>query len=312
MTLLVAAAVSLVASAVLGLAAPLAGRRLHPAVAVRAVSLTSIGATLVAGFVLSVLSFDFLAQLAPVAAMGRWSQPLLLHRDTIPSWLGLLACLATAVAVTRGGRRAVVIAADLLSAAATCRAGTRSAGGLRVVDDAHPAAYAVPGIWRGQIVVTTALLTALDRDERRVLLAHEASHLRHRHHLYIALAELSAAANPLVRSTTSFVRAAVERWADEDAATTTGDRRTAARAIARAALATARVPADAVTSRGLAVAQGAVSERVSALLHSPPPPKRWRLAPILAGLAIAAAGAYVVAHTTELRFEQAHHLYLQR
>ena len=312
MTLIVAAATSLLASAVIGLAAPLIGRRLHPAVATRAVSLASIGATLMTGFVVSVLSFDYLAQASPVATMGRWSQPLLLHRDAVPLWLGLLACMATVAAVTRGGRRAVIIACDLVAAAAACRSETQTAGGLRIVDDSYPVAYAVPGIRRGLIVVTSALLTALDRDERRVLLAHEASHLRHRHHLYIALAELSAAANPLVSSTTTFVRAAVERWADEDAATITGDRRAAARAIARAALVAARTPAKDVAPRGLAVAQGPVSERVAALLHSPPQPRRWRLAPIVAGLLIAAASAFVVAHTTEVRFEQAHLLYVRQ
>ncbi|WP_405072198.1 hypothetical protein OG558_22650 [Kribbella sp. NBC_01510] len=96
------------------------------------------------------------------------------------------------------------------------------------------------------------MLAALDGDERRVLLAHEAAHLNHRHHLYvhlverepspdrsIALSELAAAVNPLLAAVPSVVRTSVERWADEDAAVAVGDREITARAVAKAGLATA-------------------------------------------------------------------------
>ncbi len=66
--------------------------------------------------------------------------------------------------------------------------------------------------------MTQSMLAVLDADERRVLLAHEASQLRHRHHLYVALTELAAAGNPLLRGAPTLLRQTVERWADEDAA----------------------------------------------------------------------------------------------
>ena len=73
------------------------------------------------------------------------------------------------------------------------------------------------------------MLRALSADERRVVLAHEAAHLARHHHLYVQLADLAAAANPLLRSTARGVRLAVEREADEVAAAEVGDRRLVAR-----------------------------------------------------------------------------------
>ena len=57
-------------------------------------------------------------------------------------------------------------------------------------------------------------------------------------------ARLAAAANPLLRPVAGAVGYTVERWADERAATATGDRPLAARAIARAALASSAAPPD--------------------------------------------------------------------
>ena len=151
-----------------------------------------------------------------------------------------------------------------------------------VVEDDIPDAYAVPGI-RGRVVVTTAMFAALTTAERDVLLAHEAAHLAHRHHLWIQLSELAAVANPLLRQLPPVVRYAVERWADEDAARAVGDRRLTARAIAHAALAAsaagrrrqARLLDDSVM---LAATGGDVPRRVRALLNPPiaalVPPRR--------------------------------------
>lgn len=87
----------------------------------------------------------------------------------------------------------------------------------------------MPGI-RGRIVVTTAMFAALTAAERDVLLAHEAAHLNHLHHLWIQFVELAAVANPLLRRLPPVVRYAAERWADEDAAQAVGDRRLTAHA----------------------------------------------------------------------------------
>jgi hypothetical protein len=91
-------------------------------------------------------------------------------------------------------------------------------------------------------VVSQAMLDALSREERLVLFAHERAHLRHGHHRYIAIADASATAIPLLRPLAASVRFACERWADEDAASVVGERQLVARAVAVAALAQAEAP----------------------------------------------------------------------
>ena len=72
-----------------------------------------------------------------------------------------------------------------------------------------------------------------------MLLAHERAHAQSHHYLFTALTYLAAAANPLLRPVAAAVTYTVERWADETAARDCGDRRLAARAIGKAALASA-------------------------------------------------------------------------
>jgi hypothetical protein len=96
----------------------------------------------------------------------------------------------------------------------------------------------------------------------------------------VQLARLAAAANPLLLPVSRAVDLAVERWADDAAARTVGDRITVARALAAAALAHVRVP-----NGTLAAAQSNVVDRVRVLLQ--PPPRR--------GLVGALIGAAVVA-----------------
>jgi Zn-dependent protease with chaperone function len=150
---------------------------------------------------------------------------------------------------------------------------------LVVVDAHEPIAYAVAGAG-GRIVVSTAMLRALASDERRVLLAHEAAHLRHQHHLYVAITDIAAAANPLLRPIARAVRRAVERWADEVAAAEVGDRRLAARSVANAALVRARFRGagllSSITPGALGLDDGDVPARVRALL-APPSGRQVRL-----------------------------------
>ena len=150
--------------------------------------------------------------------------------------------------------------------------------GLIVVDDTVPTAFAVAGA-PGHVVVSTAMLSALDVDERKVLLAHEAAHLRHHHHLYTQLAQLAAAANPLLRPLARVVTCHTERWADEVAAAEVGSRSLVARGLARAALARhaharacgSELPQSAAT---LGAIDGQLAERIENLLA--PAPQRAR------------------------------------
>lgn len=211
-----------------------------------------------------------------VAVLEHLSLPLIGEASavTVP-----VACLA-AVLLAAACVMVVSTVRDLLLETARAREEALSrptAGDLSVVQDASPDAYALPGR-PGRVVVTTGMLRALDPAEREALLAHERAHLAGRHHLFLAAVALAAACHPLLRGLRAPLSYALERWADESAASAVGDRRLAARAIGRAALATRATglrPAGA-----LAVAEGPVPRRVAALLSpavAPTASRRLRL-----------------------------------
>jgi beta-lactamase regulating signal transducer with metallopeptidase domain len=206
--------------------------------------------------------------------------------------------------------RAALSGRDLVRAALTCRRLGPDVGGLVVVQDDEPDAYALPGLG-GRVVVSTGMLRALPAGERRVLLAHEAAHLAHHHHLWVQTADVASAANPLLRPAARAVQVAVERWADEVAADEVGDRALAARALARAGLARS---AGRGRRRGLSVAlagtDSAVADRARALLAGPPP-RRRALAGAVAVTAVTLSAAVLVASMdTEARFEAAESAYV--
>jgi Zn-dependent protease with chaperone function len=160
---------------------------------------------------------------------------------------------------------------------------------IAIIASDQPVAFALPG-QPGQVVVSTAMLESLDAPERRVLLAHERSHLRRRHHRYIRLTEFAVAALPHLAPLNARVRFAIERWADEDAADEVGDRALVASAIARAALASHSVPRV-----GLAIADQGVVERVESMLAGPS-----RRSPVVETLFSAALLAGVAGFVTSL------------
>lgn len=302
----------LAASVLLWLTAAKVGRRLPPATAVRLLSFAALATALATGFVLAVAAFDAAAQLPPVAALGHWSAAGVRAGGSGSVTVGVVAGLTVALLLAAAVRRAARSGWDLALAALTCRRLGPGVGGLVVVEDEHPDAYALPGIG-GRVVVSTAMLRALPAEERRVLLAHEHAHLAHRHHLYIQLAELAAAANPLLRPLTTSVRAAVERWADEIAATEVGDRHLTARALARAGLAHA---AAATARRGsapavaLGAADSGVGDRARALLAGPPRHRRGVAGALIALVVVAIGAAAQTAYSTEHRFERAQAAYV--
>jgi Zn-dependent protease with chaperone function len=106
----------------------------------------------------------------------------------------------------------------------------------------QPVAYALGGR-AGGVVVSRGLLAVLGDDEREAVLAHELAHLRLGHHRVLLLAQvvraaLGAAVPAAVQAAASLARE-LEVIADEAAALAVGDRRVVARALAKAALATA-------------------------------------------------------------------------
>lgn len=138
-----------------------------------------------------------------------------------------------------------------------------------VVPSPSAAALAVPGRsgHPGQIVVTTGMLQALDADERRAMFAHEQAHLQLRHHLFLRVSGLAAAALPVLRPVARQVRFATERWADERAARDVGSRSLVARAVTKGALAAAGEPVP----RGSMALNGSLTEaRITALGQDQP------------------------------------------
>jgi Zn-dependent protease with chaperone function len=181
---------------------------------------------------------------------------------------------------------------------------TRGHHPLMVLDDDHADAYALPGR-PGRIVVTAGMLRALPAPERAALLAHERAHLTSRHHLFLAAAEYAAVLHPALRQLRTPLGYHLERWADEDAARSVGDRAVTARAVGRAALAAARTPRRQRPLLAPAAAAGPVPRRVAALLSPQPAgltsplPGTGTRRRMVAALALAACLAVSTAATVE-------------
>ena len=253
-------------------------RLLPPRLAVPLLTGLALTVALCTGIALSALAVLVFAQLGPVPRLGHWSASVLRARAEVPVGLGVAAFVIVVVLLGAAIVRAGISIRTLIRATRASRAMTPVDGNLVVVDDDAPTAYAVGG-WRGRIVVSRSMLTALSAAERRVVLAHEAAHLRHRHHLYLHVAALAAAANPLLRPTRAAIALGVERWADEDAAGEVHDRAATARGLAGAALALAHHRRGVGT---LAAADSAVAQRVRALLAPAPQPRRFTAVMIVA------------------------------
>ncbi len=147
----------------------------------------------------------------------------------------------------------------------------------------------------GRVMVSTAMLACLEPAERRALFAHERAHLTGRHHRLLLATRLAGCVNPLLWPLLGALVYSTERWADEEAARVTGDRRLTARAVGKAALVARPVPGGAAFA-AFATA-GPVPRRVAALLGPVPPDRSWPRPSRRAGAAalVAAAGTTVSA-----------------
>ncbi|WP_051839930.1 M56 family metallopeptidase [Streptomyces sp. NRRL F-5126] len=285
-------------SAVLALMAPSAARKLRPFLASWLLALAAVVAGAGWAAALGMLGFTLIDRFPDLAAEGGWSSGELAEHMPV-GWpvaavcaLTLVACAgALAVAVYRRGRL-LLVARRHSRALAPGRE-------IEVVDDAEPDAYALPGS-PGRIVVTSGMLRALDKDERGALIAHERTHLRHRHHVFLLVFHLAGAVNPLLRPVERAGAFALERWADEEAAVAVGDRPLVARAVARAALAAGRRP-----RHGLAVTGGPVPQRVQALLAPPPPSRRYLVVAHVALMAVCGISLILSAQDMDHLFDMA-------
>lgn len=297
-----AALTAIVCCCVLALSTGAVMRRLRPAQAVVLLTAAALVLSLACGTSLTAIAVAVLATVRSVAAEGHWSATVVRANVVLPAWLGAVAAVAVLILLLRAGWRATRILMALVRTERLGRTIRASGGPVIIVDDDTADAYTLAGI-RGCVVISRRLLSSLTPDERRVVTAHELAHLTNRHHLYVHLADIAAAANPLLRGVPRAIRIGVERWADEEAAAGIGDRRVTGRAIARVALvraainrsigmaggarrfSTGRAGAGEVAGAVLGVAEYAVAARVQALFQ---PAKRGRAGLVVAVVAMAA------------------------
>jgi Peptidase family M48 len=295
----------LLIAGIFGVAGPRLAQRLPPVAASWLLSVGGLIAAAGAAASLMLLGFTLVGQTRVLASSGHWSIAELRHADPVLVPVAAVAIAAVLVLAVRfaaaGLRRLHALRAAHRLAAALPPTGQE----LAVLDDPAPHARAVPG-HPGRIAVSTGLLRELDGDERRAVLAHERSHLRHRHHLHQTAAVLAAAANPLLYRLPAAVALSTERWADEDAATAC-DRRRVAEVLARLATgAGSGQPAGGVV---LAAAATDVRSRIRALQAPVIRLSMWRVAVLLGLLVAAVAAVREAAHDTERLFELAQAAY---
>ena len=226
------------------------------------------------GLVMVLAGLAVVGRIPAVAALDEWSVTELASTLPIPVFIGAPAAALGVWFMARTLWRTGGITRQLVRSHQLSRTLRSGGGPIVVVDDETAEAYTVAGIL-GCVVLSRQLLGALTPSERRVVIAHELSHLRHRHHLYVHAVDIAIAANPFLRPASRAVRLGVERWADEDAARTVGNRRNAAltlasAALTRSALRSSGVPRPRPGAVLLGVADSDVTRRALALLRPLP------------------------------------------
>lgn len=207
-----------VASALFGIFGVRLSRWLRPA---QATWLLSCGALVTAACTtcsLLLLAGALLGRFSVIASIGDWSATVFRRHDPVSVSVSVVAIAVLVVLFASTCRALTRHVRELVRSYRTCRCLPPSAGELVVVADDAFQVRALPGR-PGRVVVSTKALSTLSAAERAAVLAHERSHLVHRHHLHrlaVAVA-VAAAANPLLRAAPRATSLAVERWADEDA-----------------------------------------------------------------------------------------------
>lgn len=214
---------------------------------------------------------------APGGAIAGWSAAAV--AVALPG-----GALVGAARVTRTRRRAI-IRGDI---------GARTSHGgydLVVLPLDRPVALSIPGR-RPQILVTDGLRALLDPDALDAVLGHEVAHLRLHHGRFLVLAamlDVAFVGLPPVRASTTALRAALERAADEAAATDCAGGRESVRRALFAVAGTAAGTGVVAFSEA-----GTILERIDALGDPAPKPSALQHAVVyapLVGLLLACAAA---------------------
>ncbi|UGQ13463.1 M56 family metallopeptidase [Yinghuangia sp. ASG 101] len=282
--------VAVVPVLVVVLTLPLA-RRLSPSVGAAVLAWSAVVAACASLVNLGLFAVKAVAEIPAVAERFGWSHRVVAEDTAHVPWVSwvsaawLVWSVAAVARVRRRHRRGHRIAEEFAHLPADRQ--------VVVVESDAVDAYAVPGR-PGRIVVTTAMREALTPEQYAALLAHERAHLDAGHPRLIMLAESAGAAHPALRWVARRVGYLIERAADEAAAVAVGDRRTVARAIGTAALASVHAPGPAVpVATSFARSRkrpGAIPSRVAALLvPGGPGLTKWvGLLPALAAVSSAA------------------------
>ena len=284
-------------------AAPRLAERLPPEPATWLLTGSAVALAAASSAVLGLLALTALIRIPLVDAAGDMSAQVISRNDPASLPVAVAAGALLAIATTAAGR-ALWRRGRALADAYRQASLLPGSGQVVVTEDEAADAYTLPG-WPCRIVITSGMMRALSEPERRVLLAHERAHAAGAHYLFTSAARLAAAANPLLLPVASAVGYSVERWADERAARAT-DRPLAARAIARAALATTAAPPRRTAAAVLGVVTqpsrlrdarsrrrhaGPVPRRVAALLRPPPRPQLLLLSAALLLVAVSGMSA---------------------
>jgi hypothetical protein len=272
-------------AALFGVLGPLVTRRVSPPTATWLLTLGSVIAALSGVGALAALALTLVGQAPSLAALADWSGPALRHADPVELPVAGAALVILATGVCRFGWAAHQRGSAIAAAYRVNRQVVDTGSDLVVLPSLTTDAYAVPGR-PGRVFVTRGMLALLTRPECQAMLAHERSHLRHRHHWHRAVVSMAGALNPLLMPLRDAQEWMTERWADEDAAQS-HDRAVVAAALRRAAAAT-----ESSSHRpdgALALAYHPVDGRIAALLDRPP-----RRSPVLVVVAVAMLALSVV------------------
>jgi Zn-dependent protease with chaperone function len=257
-------------------------RRLPPTLATRAIATTLVVVVGAAIPTMWLTAFAFVSHSPLTGGKFAWCAHALGMHDQVPVGLGVAAGFVAVVGTVRAVR--TIRSHRLLR--------EDHPGSIEVLGHDQPFAFTLPGRG-GHIIVSSGLTELLDETEQRIVVAHESAHARHRHDRYILIANVASSAIPLLRPLAARLKYSLERWADEAAARSCGDRTMVARTLGRVAL-------GQFATVGVAGFAGlGVPARVAALLV---PPVRRPHRSIIAAMWLA------IATTALLSLFQIHHL----
>lgn len=290
-------------AALFGAAAGHLAARLPPAMATWLLSVGGLLASVGTTVSLALLGLTLVGQSPLLAEQGPWSKTALHQQDPVAPPIAAIALAVLIILAIHAARTTVRRLTALRHAYRVCAALPSPGGELAVLDSDDRHAVALPGR-PGRIAITTGMLRTLDAGQRRAVLAHERSHLTHRHHVHQTLVNVAAAANPLLHRLPAAIALSCERWADEDAALACR-RDTVASALIRAStttwLATPVVALPAAATH--------IAARVAALRAPAPRHSLWRAVLMIALLLATTAALAEATHDTERLFERAKDAY---